>query len=257
MNRIRTNAVALMIATAALSCVSLAQVAQRKPSADVMREPTSATTKTTPTAATTSSTTTPQLVTRPATDAIAIPTGTAIRMRLERRLTSVTNKVGDEFSGRVTQDVVVNGKAVIPAGSSITGQVTSVSEPRRIAGRPSIELIPRYVLLPNGKSMPLTATAVDTSTPQILDVNDEGRIRGGGREHEDNVELAAGTGVGAVTGAIFGGMKGTVIGAAAGAGATTIHWLTKRHTVDIPAGTEIIFEVSGPVASATSGEAGQ
>jgi hypothetical protein len=32
-----------------------------------------------------------------------------------------------------------------------------------------------------------------------------------------------------------------------GGGAAVVHWLTKRHPVDVPAGTELIMEISRPM----------
>ncbi len=199
---------------------------------------------------------TPQLSSRP-TMSIALPMGTAVRMRLEQALSADKNSRGDEFTGRITQDVIVDGKTVIPHGSSLTGSVTYASGAKRFAGRPSLELLPQTVILPDGVTVPIIATVVDTSDPKRFDVNDEGRINGQRRNSGDNIELAAGTGVGLVTGAIFGGAKGSLIGAVTGAGITTVHSLMKKHSMTVPAGTEIIMEISGPVTGTQAAADGQ
>src|SRR5437868_58559 len=64
----------------------------------------------------------------------ALPMGTAVKMKLETMLSTVTNKAGDAFAGRVTEDVSMNGNVVIPVGSSIQGKVVRVSSERRYKG---------------------------------------------------------------------------------------------------------------------------
>ncbi len=176
-----------------------------------------------------------------------LPTGTAIKMKLETPLSSRTSKEGDGFSGRVTEDVVVNGRTIIPVGASVTGRLLRVSDPRRIAGVGSIHMLPESVMLPNGKSFAISAAMVDTSLPSYLKVDEEGRIKGEGITKGDKVETAAGTGTGMIVGAIAGGGKGLLVGGMIGGGATIVHWLSKRHSVDIPAGTELIMEISRPM----------
>jgi len=186
-----------------------------------------------------------------------LPTGTAVKMKLETPLSSRDSKEGDGFSGRVTEDVVVNGRKIIPVGASISGRLLRVSDPRRIGGVGSIHMLPEAVLLPNGQSFAINAAVVDTSLPSFLKVDEEGRVKGKGISKGDKVEMAAGTGTGMVVGAIAGGGKGLLIGGAVGGGATVVHWLTKRHSVEIPAGTELIMEISRPMnVSATPMTAG-
>jgi hypothetical protein len=176
-----------------------------------------------------------------------LPTGTAIRMKLETSLSSRQSNEGDSFSGRVTQPVVVSGKTVIPVGASITGRLLRVSDPRRIRGSGSMHLMPESVMLPNGKSFAINASMVDTSIPSTLTVDDEGRIKSKGINSGDKIEMVAGTGTGAIIGTIAGGGKGLLVGSMIGGGAAVVHWLTKRHPVDVPAGTELIMEISRPM----------
>jgi hypothetical protein len=48
-------------------------------------------------------------------------------------------------------------------------------------------------------------------------------------------------------GGLAGGGKGVLIGGAVGATATIAHWLTKHKSAMIPAGTELVMELSRPV----------
>src|ERR1700733_11550623 len=79
----------------------------------------------------------------------ALPTGTAVKMKLETTLATFSSKAGDPFSARVTAPVVMEGKTVIPIGTTVAGRVTKATESRRIAGRPTIAIFPENLVLPN------------------------------------------------------------------------------------------------------------
>ncbi|MGC2323168.1 MAG: hypothetical protein WA463_11105, partial [Terriglobales bacterium] len=108
----------------------------------------------------------------------SLPAGTGMRLKLETPLSTHRSKVGDVFTGRVTQAVVVNGQTLVPVGASVTGRVTKLSEPRRIAGKPSIAVLPDRIVMPNGNQFLITATIVDTAKSSGTTVDDEGRIKG-------------------------------------------------------------------------------
>src|SRR5712671_5175288 len=101
----------------------------------------------------------------------SLPTGTALKMKLETTLTTFSNRAGDPFQARVTEAVVVDGKTVIPVGTTVQGRVTKATEPRRIAGKPTIALFPETLVMPNGDRIMLNATLVDTSAHRGSDVN--------------------------------------------------------------------------------------
>jgi hypothetical protein len=198
--------------------------------------------------------TTPTLATRPADANILLPVGTAIRMKLNAAISTHDSKPGDAFTGKVSEDVVVEGKTIIPVGAVLSGRVQRLFEPRRIAGRPAMQLLPETVTMADGKTLPIAAVIVDTGNPKRLHVNDEGRIKGPGFTQQDKVEMVAGTAVGTIAGTIFKLGKGTWMGAAAGLAFTGGHWLIKRHSLELPEGTELIMEISNPVAAPTTAQ---
>jgi len=157
----------------------------------------------------------------------------------------------------VTEAVVVNGATMVPVGASVTGRVTKLSEPRRIAGKPTIALLPDRIVLPNGNEYLITATVMDTAKSSHTTVDDEGRIHGSARSGRDDVEAAAGSGAGAVVGILAAGAKGGFIGAGIGFGVVTTHWLLTRHSVQLPTGTEIFLELDRPVLMASAGVPGE
>jgi hypothetical protein len=187
---------------------------------------------------------------------ISLPSGTAVKVKLENALTTFSNKSGDPFSGRVTEAVVLNGKSVIPVGATVQGRVTKTSEPRRIAGKPTIALFPETIVLPNGERYMLNATLVDTSVRNGTDVTDEGQFKGKGHDGKDMIEIGMGTGGGMLVGGLIGGGKGVLIGGAVGATATVAHWLGKKNSTMLPAGTELVMELSRPLemTAATGGQ---
>jgi hypothetical protein len=185
----------------------------------------------------------------------SLPTGTALKMKLENTLTTFSSKAGDPFQARVTEAVIVDGKTVIPVGATVQGRVTKTSEPRRIAGKPTIAIFPEHLVLPNGERFMLNATLVDTNARGGTDVNQEGQFKGVGHDGKDLTEVGMGTGGGMLIGALAGGGKGLLIGGAIGATATVSHWLSKHRSAMLPAGTELVMELSRPmVMSPQSGQ---
>ena len=181
----------------------------------------------------------------------ALPAGTGVHIKLETAISTETSKVGTVFSGRVTEGVVVAGKTLIPVGATIQGYVTKLTNPRRVRGTPEIRLRPDRLTMPDGEQFTITAVVVDTDPSTNTTVNDEGRIHGPGRTGKETAEIAVGTGAGTTIGAISGGGKGAFIGGALGATVTVAHWLTKRHAAELPAGSEIVLELTRPVTMST------
>ena len=185
----------------------------------------------------------------------SLPTGTAVKMKLENTLTTFSTQAGDPFSARVTEAVVVDGKTVIPVGATVQGRVTKTSEPRRVAGKPTIAIFPEHLVLPNGDRFMLNATLVDTNRRRGSDVNNEGQFKGAGHDGKDLTEIGMGAGGGMLVGGLAGGGKGMLIGGAIGATAAIAHWLGKHRSAMLPAGTELVMELNRPmVMKPNSGE---
>ena len=185
----------------------------------------------------------------------SLPAGTALKMKLETTLATFSSHAGDPFQARVTEAVVVDGKTVIPIGTTVQGRVTKASEPRRIAGKPTIALFPETLVMPNGDRIMLNATLVDTNVRRGTDVNNEGQFKGDGHDRKDLIEIGMGTGGGMLVGGLIGGGKGLLIGGAIGAGATVTHWLSKHRSATLPAGTELVMELDRPmVMNPSSGQ---
>lgn len=187
---------------------------------------------------------------------VSLPAGTALKVKLETTLTTSTNKNGDQFSGRITEAVVVDGKTVVPIGATVEGRLTRVAAPRRISGKPTIGILPESLVMPNGERMVLNANLVQTDRGGNTSVNNEGQYKGEGHTGTDEVMVAAGTGTGMLAGGLIGGGKGVIIGGVVGAAATVGHWLGKRNSAFLPAGTELVMELDRPleISPATGGQ---
>jgi hypothetical protein len=187
---------------------------------------------------------------------ISLPAGTALKVKLENNLATFSSKSGDPFSGRVTEAVALGGKTLVPIGATVQGRVTQVSEPRRYAGKPTIGIFPETLVMPNGERFMLNATLVDTSVRRGTDVNSEGQFKGRGHDGKDLTEIGMGTGGGMLIGGLAGGGKGVLIGGMIGATATVAHWLGKKNSAMLPAGTELVMELSRPMemTAATGGQ---
>jgi len=187
---------------------------------------------------------------------ISLPAGTALKVKLETNLATYSSKQGDPFSGRIMEAVQLGGKDVVPIGATVQGRITRVDEPRRYTGRPTIGIFPETLIMPNGERFMLNATLVDTNIRHGTDVNGEGQFKGKGHNGGDLTEIGMGTGGGMLIGGLAGGGKGVLIGGAIGATATVAHWLGKKNSTSLAAGTELVMELSRPMdmSPATGGQ---
>jgi hypothetical protein len=69
------------------------------------------------------------------------------------------------FRGTVTQDILRNGKVVVPVGSELHGRVVYATAGRRLNGGSVIHLRPDEFVLPDGTRYHLHAQVIDTKAP--------------------------------------------------------------------------------------------
>jgi hypothetical protein len=187
-----------------------------------------------------------------------VPAGTALMVKLQTTLATFSNKPGDLFQGELIHPVMIAGQIVIPAGTKIEGRVAKVSEPRRIAGRPTIKIVPETLVLAGGERLPLDATLVDTNAGRDTDVNQEGEFKGSGHDRRDQMEAGGGTAGGMLIGGLIGGPPGILVGGLIGAGSTGGHWLSKHRSATLPSGTMLTIELNRPLTmTPTVASAGQ
>ena len=165
---------------------------------------------------------------------LTVPVGTSIDVTLNTRITSETANVGDAWTGSTRAASVVDGRNLIPAGSSVVGTVSGVT-PARKGDRAMLDLA-------------LTSVTVDGHSYRVRG-STEAVIAGSTRARNLGA-IAGAAAVGAVVGqAIGGSTKSTVIGAVIGGGAATgAVSQTKGYQVVLKEGTPLTFTTGTSVA---------
>jgi hypothetical protein len=187
------------------------------------------------------------IVTSVPTPANALAAGTPIHTRLDKGLISSENGVGTRFTAQVDQDVMQNGRVIIPTGSVVHGRVIHANYGRRITGHGSLRLLADEVVLPDGTHYSMSAVPSLTGRSTRTKVNAEGTI-----QTRDNAKALAAQygiagGAGAATGAILAGPTGAIVGTSIGVGVITAHFLINRQAVHLPAGSSLTFGLSRPM----------
>ena len=181
------------------------------------------------------------------TRANELPEGTILRARLDSEISTQTTQRGAAFHAELTQNIEHRGRVIIPAGSILSGRVTSLHEGRRINGSAYIHLQPEFVTLPDGVTYRMDAQVVDLAHVRNSHVSGEGTIVGNDHSKGTMTTLGLTTGAAAVTGAVVGGGVGAVVGAGIGAGVGTVVWLRQENQETLHAGTEIVFSLNQPM----------
>lgn len=146
-------------------------------------------------------------------------------------ISSRSAKPGDGFTATVVNDVQdAAGRAVIPAGSLVSGTITDVKSAPNPSSPGTLTLAVNSVAV-NGRSYPMHASIDSLATER------NGRPINGG----DALKVGVGAAAGAIVGQIIGkNSKGTIIGAVvggiAGAGYAAA---TKDGDISLPAGTHV------------------
>lgn len=176
-----------------------------------------------------------------AASAELLPAGSTMDVRLNQKLSTEDNKVGDTFTASVVSNVVAsNGEIVVPAGATVTGRITALDDSDDPTDRALIQLQFERLSF-NGRNYSFGANVTNVATV-------EQRDRTTGKIIE---RAAAGAAAGAVIGAIIGGrdledlLKAGAIGAAAGT-VLSLGLGDVEHV--IPAGTRLTIQSTQNVA---------
>ncbi len=160
--------------------------------------------------------------------------GTHLVGQLQSTIDTGKSKVGDKVALRTQEEVRVNETVVVPAGSTINGEVTHVDPAGRVAGGAELTLRFIELVVPDGKSYSISAAPL--------------RMKGKGDAKESAMEIGGGAVAGGIIGGILGGSHDVGKGAAAGAAAGTgVAVATKGDQIVLPAGQKIKVTLDGPV----------
>lgn len=165
---------------------------------------------------------------------ITIPAGTSLPVVLDTSVGSDISRVEQPVHGHLSRAVSVNGAAAIPAGSLVSGYVTSARRSGKVKGRAYVAV--RFSSL----------TPKGGSGAYRIQTRNVGRLAPATKER-DAMKIAAPALGGALVGGLVGGGKGAAIGGAAGGGAGTAVVLnTRGREVRIGRGQTVFVRLTQP-----------
>ncbi len=161
---------------------------------------------------------------------VEIPVGTEIDLRLSNRLSSGTAKVEDRVEATTLEDLTMDGRAVVPAGSVVRGVVTTVDAGTR-TNRKAQMTVSFNEITANGRTYPLRSTVTEA-------IESEGLRGEAGR-------VGVGAGLGGLIGGLLGGFKGALTGILIGGGGTIA--ATEGKEVELAQGSVLRVRVDSPL----------
>ena len=75
---------------------------------------------------------------RPTPEPVVIPGGTNVSLVLETPLTTETNRLEDRVDASLNEDIRVDGKVVVPAGTAFRGYISQIQRSGKIGGRAAL-----------------------------------------------------------------------------------------------------------------------
>jgi hypothetical protein len=163
---------------------------------------------------------------------LVLPADSVIGLQTDTTISSERARVEDRVDARVTRDVRVNDRVVIPAGTRAIGTVILVEHGGKFKERARIGVRFNSLVLADGTRLPI-------STEKIIREGDA---------PNSAAKVGAGAVGGAILGAILGGGKGAAIGGMAGAGAgSAVVMAGDRNAATLPAGTPMTVRILSPV----------
>jgi hypothetical protein len=161
---------------------------------------------------------------------LEIPSGSEIDVRLLTALTSDTAQVEDRVEATTLIDLYKGDDLLVPAGSTLSGWVTSVDRASRTDRKGSLT-VEFNRLRVNNRSYDVRAYVTQA-------LESEG-LKG------EAARIGAGSAVGAIIGGILGGVKGAIAGILIGGGGVIA--ATEGKDVHLPEGTVLRVRFDSPV----------
>jgi len=170
----------------------------------------------------------------PRFDDLELPSQSVIGLQLETSVTSETARVEDEVIARVTRDVKVGDRVVIPAGAKAHGEVTVVERGARVRERARLGVRFTSIVLSDGTRVPIDTEPIYREGSSV--------------RNENAAKIGGGAIGGAIIGGILGGAKGAAIGGAIGGGAGTAAVAAGgRNAATLPSGAPVTVRIERPV----------
>jgi hypothetical protein len=180
-------------------------------------------------------------------DVRVVPPGTALDLVLLTEIEAGENVEGDGFFSKISKDVLVDGRVVIPTGTQVHGVLSTLEEPKRAGRNGYINARFDYLITPDGRTVLIEGNSTTRDSKGKAAAKVVGRAAG---------YTAIGGVVGTVIALQFGGLAaavashgtalagGAAIGGAAG---LTIAMLMKGKSVMLQPGAEMVVKLSEPL----------
>jgi hypothetical protein len=189
----------------------------------------------------------PQSPTVNTVDLREVDPGTALDLVLTTEIASGVTAEGDEFFGKISKDVLVDGRVVIPYGTRVHGVLSAMEDPKRAGRNGYINARFDYLITPDGRKVPIEGNSTTRDSK--------------GKAAAKVVGRAAGyTALGGVMGTVivleYGGLAAAVAShgldlaggaAVGGAAGLTIAMLMKGKSVMLQPGAEMHVILSEPL----------
>jgi hypothetical protein len=170
----------------------------------------------------------------PVLEELVVSAQSVIGLQMETSVSSERALVEDAVVARVTRDVKVGDRVVIPAGAKANGEVTMVERGGRLRERARLGVRFTSIVLADGTRLPIATEAV------VREGDSPGR--------ESSAKIGGGAIGGAIIGGILGGAKGAAIGGSVGAGAGSAAVLAGgRNHATITSGSPLTIRLEEPV----------
>jgi hypothetical protein len=157
-----------------------------------------------------------------------VPDGTEFTVRLEEPLSSRTSRVEERVVATLAEPITRDGRTAIPAGTEISGTVSSVQRAQRPSKGGRLEV--------NFDQMTVDGRRV-AMDGRVVRIEDGGGI--------DKKKAGLGAIIGGVLGAVLDGKKGALIGAMVGGGGAVV--ASSGEEVELPAGTLLTVQLERPM----------
>jgi len=170
-----------------------------------------------------------------------LPTGTRLPIVMTTDLSTDTTPEGTIFRGKLSKNITLNGKVLIPKGSEVRGRVMSVQN--GIGEKAMMRLRPDTVVLPDGSRYQIHAQVSDPRRDNVH----VGAVVANTPVKHNSMVYGGSVGSGALIGTMVAGPVGTVVGAVAGAGVATTHAIFHHNRVNIPQDSSLDLALTEPM----------
>lgn len=162
-----------------------------------------------------------------------LSTDSVVGLQVDSSTTSDNARLEDEVVARVTRDVRVRDRVVIPAGAVARGEVTLVERGGQLRDRARLGVRFTMLELVDGTNIPIETDMIYRE--------------GGARGTQSASRIGGGAIGGAIIGGILGGRRGAAIGGSVGAGAGTAAALAAaRDPAVLPRGAAVTVRITAP-----------